>query len=93
MLLILNKLEKAVDLVDKIHEIFHEDKKSVKLLSVHRSKGMECDRVFFIERYNGEKLCPSKWAIQDWEKLQERNLLFVAYTRFKKEFVFLNYED
>lgn len=93
VLLILNKLEKAVDLVDKIHEIFHEDKKSVKLLSVHRSKGMECDRVFFIERYNGEKLCPSKWAIQDWEKLQERNLLFVAYTRFKKEFVFLNYED
>jgi superfamily I DNA/RNA helicase len=88
--LILNKIDRASQLVSKIEEIFHEDKKSIKLLTSHRSKGLECDRVFFIETFNKEKLLPSKHAVLDWQIVQESNLLFVVYTRAKKEFVFVD---
>lgn len=93
LLVILNKCNHAKDLVPKIIEIFHEDRKAIKLLTAHRSKGLECDRVFFIERYNGKKLLPSEYAILEWQKVQENNLLFVVYTRAKKEFVFVEYDD
>jgi ATP-dependent exoDNAse (exonuclease V) beta subunit len=33
---------------------------------------------------------PSKWARQDWQKEQERNLMYVAYTRAKRHLVFIN---
>jgi DNA helicase-2/ATP-dependent DNA helicase PcrA len=91
--LILNKIDRASQLVSKIEEIFHEDKKSIKLLTSHRSKGLECDRVFFIETFNKEKLLPSKHAVLDWQIVQESNLLFVVYTRAKKEFVFVDYDS
>ena len=93
ILIILRKVDSVVNLVPKIQEIFHEDKKAVKLTSAHRCKGLECDKVFFIERFNGKQLIPSEHAKQDWEKLQEKNLLFVVYTRWKKEFVFIDFKD
>lgn len=89
--LILSKVDRPADLVPKIHEIFHPDKKAIRLLTAHRSKGLECERVFFIETFNREKLLPSKYAILDWQKIQEKNLLFVTYTRAKTEFVFVDY--
>jgi DNA helicase-2/ATP-dependent DNA helicase PcrA len=91
--LILEKINYAGELVNKIQEIFHEDKRSIRLLTAHRSKGLECDRVFFIETFNEEKLLPSKYAVLDWQKIQENNLLFVVYTRAKKEFVFVDYKS
>ena len=90
---ILNKVNKLSDLIPKLHEIFHEDKKATRLMTIHRAKGLECERVFFIERYNDTILCPSKYATKDWEIIQEKNLLFVAYTRAKSEFCFINYQD
>jgi len=62
-------------------------------MSAHRSKGLEVNNLFYIEKYNGKQLIPSEHAKQDWEKLQEKNLLFVVYTRWKKEFTFVDYED
>lgn len=91
--LILSKVNHPLDLVSKIEEIFHPDKKAIRLLTMHRSKGLECNRVFYIETYNSEKLCPSKYALLDWQKIQEQNLLFVTYTRAKQEFVFVDLVD
>jgi DNA helicase II / ATP-dependent DNA helicase PcrA len=54
------------------------------LSSVHRSKGLEWDRVFLIDR---PQFMPSKAARKDWQKLQESNLIYVAITRAKKELV------
>ena len=72
-----------------IEEMFKEKDKCVKLASVHHSKGMENDRVFVIERFNGQKMMPSPYAIMEWQKIQERNLLFVALTRAKKSLIFI----
>jgi superfamily I DNA/RNA helicase len=80
---ILEKCGSAKDLVPKIIEIFHEDRKAIKLLTAHRSKGLECKRVFFIETFNNKQLLPSEYAVLDWQKVQENNLLFVVYTRAK----------
>jgi superfamily I DNA/RNA helicase len=90
ILLILGKCNTANELLGKISSIFHEDNKAVRLLTAHRSKGLESERVFFIETFNKEKLIPSKYAILEWQKVQEQNLLFVTYTRAKNEFIFLD---
>lgn len=50
------------------------------LCTVHKAKGLEWERVFILDR---DKYMPSKWAKQEWEKKQERNLLYVAITRAK----------
>lgn len=89
--LILSKVDRPDELVPKIQQIFHPDKQAIKLLTAHRSKGLECERVFFIETFNGDKLCPSKYAVLGWQLIQEKNLLFVTYTRAKNEFVFVDY--
>ena len=51
----------------------------VLLSSIHRSKGCEWNRVFWLQA--GE----SKWARKDWEKDQEVNLSYVAITRAQQE--------
>lgn len=84
---ILANIENPMGLVRAIKDIFDENKHGVKLMTIHRSKGLEADRVFVIEKYNGERQCPSSRATQSWEKIQESNLLFVAYTRAKKQLI------
>ena len=54
------------------------------LSSVHRSKGMEWNRVFLLDR---QQFMPSKAARKDWQKGQELNLVYVAVTRAKQELV------
>jgi superfamily I DNA/RNA helicase len=54
------------------------------LSSVHRSKGLEWNRVFLLDR---QQFMPSKAAKKDWQKLQEDNLIYVAVTRAKQELV------
>jgi DNA helicase-2/ATP-dependent DNA helicase PcrA len=60
------------------------------MMSIHKSKGLEADNVFFIEKFEGEKLIPSKYATDEDSKIQEKNLLFVAYTRAKKKLYICN---
>ena len=87
---ILYNLNNPMQLTRTIRDIFAEDRRSIKLMTIHRSKGLEADRVFVIEKYNGEIQCPSSRASQKWEKIQEQNLLFVAYTRAKKQLLLVN---
>jgi DNA helicase-2/ATP-dependent DNA helicase PcrA len=67
------------DLIAKLKIIFSDDSEGICLSTIHKSKGLEADRVFIIH----EDLMPSKHAKKDWEKLQEQNLMYVAYTRAK----------
>lgn len=71
-------------LVRKIERLFTDDgsKDMLTLATVHKSKGLEWDRVFILGR---EDYMPSKWARKKWQKEQENNLIYVAYTRAKKE--------
>jgi superfamily I DNA/RNA helicase len=51
----------------------------VTLSTMHKAKGLEWEVVAILDR----KLCPSPWAESYAERIQERNLLFVAVTRTK----------
>jgi DNA helicase-2/ATP-dependent DNA helicase PcrA len=87
---ILSHIDSSSMLVSTIKEIFAESKTSLKLMTIHRSKGLEADRVFLIEKYDGKAMYPSPRAVQSWEKVQEANLQFVAITRAKKQLIQLS---
>jgi len=70
-----------------ITEMFSDDVQKSGLLtlcSYHKSKGLEWNRVF---RLDHAKFCPSKYARQEWQIQQERNLDYVSATRAKLELV------
>ena len=70
-----------------ISELFTDNNRGLlTLATVHKAKGLEWDRVFILGRHN---LMPSRWARKAWQKEQERNLIYVAYTRSKLELYFL----
>jgi superfamily I DNA/RNA helicase len=73
------------DVIQKIQNVFTDDKKSpgIRLSSIHRSKGLESDRVFLLQPRGATVPHPS--AQSDWQLKQEWNLLYVAITRAKLE--------
>jgi len=82
-----NGLDRVTDVVDAIEEIFDDNvagKGLITLCSAHKSKGMEWNRVFLLDR---EALMPSKMAKQEWQVEQEYNLIYVAVTRAKETLV------
>lgn len=66
-------------LIEWIEKLFSDNQYGVCFSTIHKSKGLENERVFIIERH----LMPSKYATKDWQKEQELNLEYVAYTRAK----------
>lgn len=69
-----------------IESLFASDRPSVMLSTIHRAKGLENGRVFILR----PDLMPHPMAKQDWSKEQERNLIYVAYTRAMEALVFVN---
>lgn len=57
----------------------------ITLSTIHKSKGLEWSTVFLLDWY----LLPSPYAEAEWEKVQERNLQYVAVTRAKLDLVFI----
>ena len=73
--------------IEKIDAIFSDKEKTgICLSNIHKSKGLEADRVFMIH----QDLIPSKYATLPWQIEQERNLEYVAYTRAKTTLGFVN---
>ena len=71
--------------VSYIENIFADNVSSILTLStIHRSKGREWKRVFWLDRFN---TCPSRYASQDWEVQQESNLQYVCATRSMSELI------
>ncbi len=73
-------------LISRIETIFSEGGKGICLSTIHKSKGLESDRVFIA--------CPDKLynprSMQiDWMAEQESNLVYVAYTRAKHKLGFI----
>jgi superfamily I DNA/RNA helicase len=78
--------ERMIDgLVSVIASLFSQDNHRLTLCTVHKAKGLEANRVFWLNR----SACPSRWARQDWQKTQENNLMYVAITRAKRELVII----
>jgi len=67
------------DLIALITLIFSDEKAGICLSTIHKSKGLEAENVYIIDR----QLLPSKYAKKEWQQEQESNLEYVAYTRAK----------
>lgn len=83
--------KKTVDeVIRKIEVTFTDDKdvKGIRLSSIHRSKGLEADRVFLLEPAG--KGVPHPMARSEWQISQEWNLRYVAITRAIKELVYVS---
>lgn len=67
--------------VEKIQSVFTDDRKSssVRLSSIHKSKGLEADSVYFLMPEGAG--CPHQLAKQEWQYQQEINLKYVGITR------------
>jgi superfamily I DNA/RNA helicase len=79
-------------LIASIESLFGESQEMrgmVTCSTVHKSKGLEFERVFVLDA--GE-LMPSRWARQEWELQQEFNLCYVAATRAKRELRYISSE-
>jgi superfamily I DNA/RNA helicase len=70
----------------KIEELFSDDKVPIMLSTVHRAKGLENRRVMLLKPHK----LPLEWNGQhEWQRVQERNLKYVALTRATEELWFV----
>jgi DNA helicase-2/ATP-dependent DNA helicase PcrA len=80
------RITKPADFVDLfagvLNEMFTPKGDAVTLCSIHKSKGLEWDSVYWIR----PDLMPSSMATMAWELLEESNLLYVLFTRAKTNF-------
>jgi DNA helicase-2/ATP-dependent DNA helicase PcrA len=58
--------------------------KNLTLATIHKSKGREWSRVYWLGR---NRYQPSPFARQEWQQEQEQNLMYVAATRTKDALV------
>lgn len=74
-------LEKSSDVIKRINDIFSDTNgEGICLSTIHKSKGLESDRVFVV----CEDKMPLKGCMKvDWMREQEMNLIYVCYTRAK----------
>lgn len=77
-----------VELESRINTIFSDDAEGVVFSSVHRAKGLEAERVYILRA----DLMPHPMAKRQWEKDQEENIRYVAYTRSLNELIFVEGE-
>lgn len=80
-------IDSKKELIEKIKVIFSDKAlEGIALSTVHKAKGLESENVFIA----CASLMPNKNATQEWEKEQEHNLMYVAFTRAKNKLVFLD---
>jgi len=70
----------------KIDSIFTDEATGIVFSSVHRAKGLEALRTFILE----PNLMPFPKATQSWQIVEERNIMYVAYTRAKETLTFID---
>lgn len=83
-------LQELLGSITKLFGEAGEVRASVILSTVHKSKGMEWDRVFILD---ASELMPSPWARKDWEVQQELHIQYVAATRAKRELRYIKSES
>lgn len=76
---LMEEAQGVADLLNSITTLFSDNSKAVTFATIHKSKGLEADKVWWL---NSSK-CPSTWARQAWQQKQEENLCYVAATRAK----------
>ena len=84
-------LTTSEELIERIKGIFSDKKKNegISLSTIHKAKGLEAENVYIV----CDSLMPSKQAKKKWEIEQERNLMYVAYTRSKNKLGFISEDE
>ena len=82
-------LEKVRQVVEEVFTDKPDYKQQVTLSTIHKSKGLEADRVFFLN----SNLIPSKFATSELELYAEDCLKFVAITRAKNSLIYCNIDN
>ena len=77
------------ELKQKIKNIFKDNGNGICLSTIHKSKGLEADNVYIA----CQSSLLSKHCHHEWEKIQEKNLVYVAYTRAKKILGFISEKE
>ena len=81
-----NDVKTVNQLIAKIESIFTDETTSgIRLSSIHKAKGLEAKRVFFLEPKGST--CPHPMAKSVWQKEQEWNLRYVGQTRAIEELI------
>ena len=81
----------TAQLIDKISKIFSDDgSEGIKLSTIHKAKGLESNNVYIIDSDSFKR---DESKMTNWEKQQEKNLKYVAYTRPKKKLGFIKDND
>lgn len=83
-------VETVSAVITKIESIFTDDKTSrgIRLSSIHKAKGLEAPRVFFLMPEGAQ--CPHPMAKSAWQRGQELNLKYVGITRSISELVYVS---
>lgn len=68
-------------LIARLESLFDDDagRGLLTLSTIHKAKGKEWDSVAILQ----PNLMPCQWAKQEWQQLQELNIMYVAWTRAK----------
>lgn len=78
--------DSVTNLIDAIESLFSDDEtQNLTLATVHKSKGLEWKNVFILDK---NRFFP-KWAKQQWMIEQERNIVYVAVTRAKRNLTYI----
>lgn len=86
ILVLCKEVQTVKELIDFIDGIFSDDIDGIVLSTIHKAKGLENERIFLIL----PELMPNQFAVQEWQIQQETNLHYVAITRAKKEFIYVD---
>lgn len=73
------------DLMNTIDSLFAEGVNQTILSTIHKAKGLEANRVFWLN----SSQCPAQWARGEWQQQQELNLCYVAVTRAKQTLILI----
>ena len=71
---------------NRMHDIFTDESNGVVLSTIHKSKGLEANNVYFLN----QELIPSKYATTELAKYSEKCLKFVGITRSKNKLIYCN---
>lgn len=81
-----SEVESVKELKAMIADIFTDDVKGILLSTIHKAKGLQNKRIFFL----CPELIPSRYATMDWQFEQEMNLKYVAITRAQEELIYVS---
>lgn len=93
VLAIMDGCDTVEEVKGKIARLFQDEQgrpRTVMLSTVHKAKGREWDRVLIL---GFGQYMPSPRAKQQWEQEQEKNLIYVAVTRAKRDLVLVDALD